>query len=1107
MSYLNESHIEEADIAFFTTKLGYRHLDGWQKKLLGRDSLKEVVFKDRLQSALARLNPDLPSMCLEHAVLELSRSRVSLPPVVANQQIYELIRGGVPVTYGNEELREVQDYVQVIDFNNPKNNDFLVVSQLSIEYQNISGITRRPDLLLYVNGLPLVMLELKNATVKVKTGYDDNLRRYKENIPQLFCYNLFVAISNGIQTRVGSFNAPWEHFFSWAKLEDNSVNPNQDGLPALENTSREKQNRLSLQVFCRGLCHKNNLLDYLENFVLFHRSKVKIIAKNHQYLGVNNTVKALEQRQGNQGKLGVFWHTQGSGKSYSMIFFTRKVQRKVVGNWSFLIVTDRNDLDDQIFRNFLETDTISLPTGEKADKNSFRAKGSGSRKQLQEALRSNKSFYFSTIFNFGIKKGLSFPCLSTRDDWIVIVDEAHRSQYKALGENMRIGLPNAQYIAFTGTPLLRSKLTRDWFGPYVSEYNFAQSIEDGATVPIYYKKSVPRVEQVNEDLVGDAAQILEDENLSEEQQQKLDREYSTLLQVVRRDDRLEEIARHIVQHFPYRLDADDDQGRKKPMKAMVISIDKITAVRMYEKVQYHLKEEIKNLRRKVAGEGDPEKKERFSRAMGFMEETRMAVVISLEGSEKEENKKFAVQGLDITPHRKLMEYPDEDGRNIEDYFKDPNNTYRIVFVTAMWLTGFDAPTASTLYLDKPMRNHTLMQTIARVNRVYEGKKNGLVIDYFGVFRNLKKALAAYAEGSKGKDQDGDGLDEFPVKEFEDLLQLLEEAIAGAKQYCSKLGADIDVILSLGEKGFREVELFNDYADIILGKNEYRDQLGLYVNTISALYDSAKPEIYEHPEIKRNRDVLEYLRKVVDRNVDQDEQVARAREKLDNLLDSSVLGRGDLQHSQDNRGHYVVSNGSLIDLGRLNFEQLRQEFKQKKHKNIEFADLSQFMQIKLRQMMRENETRGSFLERFEKIIDKYNSGSISIEEAYEQLTREAENLSDEQNRAAREGMSEEELELFDLLKKEKMTRAEKQKVKLAAKTLLKKLKDGKDTVLIRAWYKHQESQEKVRREIQIVLDDNLPDSYDRGLFSEKTDVIFQHFYTQAEQGSASAAFAL
>ena len=1099
MGFLNESHIEEADIAFFTSSLNYQHLDGWQKKLLGRESLKDVVLKDRLLQALEKLNPELPSKCLEHAVLELTRSRVSMSPVMANKTIYELIRGGVPVTYADEEMREVQDYVRIIDFENPDENDFLVVSQLSIEYLATTDITRRPDLLLYVNGLPLVMLELKNATVKIKSGYDDNLQRYKENIPQLFWFNLFVAISNGIETRVGSFNAPWEHFFPWAKLEDSSANSEQEGLLAIEASSRTNNNRLSLQIFCEGLCNKITLLDYFDNFVLYHLNKAKIIAKNHQFLGANNAVKALLEREENQGKLGVFWHTQGSGKSYSMIFFTRKVNRTMIGDWSFLIVTDRNDLDDQIFRNFLETETLSLQKGEKVDKNPFRAKGKGSRKQLQDALKSNKSYYFSTIFNFGIKKGLAYPQVSSRNNWIVIVDEAHRSQYKALGENMRIALPNAQYIAFTGTPLLRSSLTKDWFGSYVSEYNFAESIEDGATVPIFYKKSVPRVEQVNENLVGEAAQILENENLSEEQQQKLDREYSTLLQVVRRDDRLEEIAKHIVQHFPYRLDVDDDDGNRKPMKAMVISIDKFTAVKMYEKVDYHLKEEIKSLRRLVAKESDPEKKERYLRAIAFMDETRMAVVISLEGSEKEEQKKFAKQGIDIVPHRKLLEYPDEDGRNIEDYFKDPNNTYRIVFVTAMWLTGFDAPTVSTLYLDKPMQNHTLMQTIARANRVYEGKKNGIVIDYFGVFRNLKKALAAYAEGTKGKKDDGDGLDEFPVKEFEVLLKLLEEAIAEAKKFCQSIGADIDVILEIGEKGFKEVELFNDYANTILEKKEYRNQLGLYVNTISSLYDSAKPEVYGFPNIKKLRDVFEYLRKIVDRNVDQDEQVERAKEQLDVLLDSSVLGAGDLLKTNEPKGKYTFSNGSFVDLGMLNFELLRKEFKEKKHKNIEFEDLSQYMQIKLRQMMKENKTRGSLFERFEKIIDEYNSGSVSIEEAYGELTVLAENSSEEKKRAAKEGMTEEELEIFDLLKKDKLTKKEKVKVKLAAQCLLKKLKYAQDTVLIQAWHKKLRSQERVRREIQLVLNANLPDSYDRDLFSQKTDVVFQHLYNQAELG--------
>jgi type I restriction enzyme R subunit len=773
-----------------------------------------------------------------------------------------------------------------------------------------------------------------------------------------------------------------------------------------------------------------------------------------------------------------------------MIFFTRKVHRKVTGNWSFLIVTDRKDLDDQIFRNFLETKTITLGPGDKPEKNPYRAVGKKSRKQLADALQSNKSFLFSTIFNFGIEKGRTYPQLTDRDDWVVIVDEAHRTQYKDLGENMRIALRNAQFIAFTGTPLLKDEQTKDWFGPYISEYDFAQSIEDGATVPLYYKKSVPRVEQVNENLVGEAAKILEDENLSDEQKEKLDREYSTLLQVVKRDDRLNEIAQHIVRHFPYRLDVEDDEGNRKPMKAMVIAIDKFTAVRMYDKVQQYMKEEVRELRKKAARTSDPELKARYQRAIDFMNETRMSAVISQEGTDAEEKEKFEKEGLDITPHRRLMDYPDDDGRNIEDYFKDPNDTYRIVFVTAMWLTGFDAPAVSTLYLDKPLQNHTLMQAIARANRVIEGKKNGLVVDYFGVFRNLKKALADYAQGSRGKKT---GEEEFPVKEFDELLLLLQEAIADAKAYCKGLDADIDEILMLGERGFKEVELFDAYADKLLAKDDYRKQLGLYVNTIVSLYDSAKPEIYDHMEIKKNRDVLEYLRKVVDRQVDQDEAIEQAKTKIDELLDSSVVAKGDLREAKE---RYRIEDARQGDLSKLDFDRLRAEFPQKKHKNIQFADLRELMEIKLKQMMAQNKTRGSFLERFQKVIDDYNTGSISIEEAYNELLKQTKDLSEEQQRAVRNDMSEQELELFDLLKKEKLTKQEEKEVKLAAKSLLKKLLDAKEKILVQEWHKDKQTQEIVRQQIREILNLQLPTSYERDIFTRKIDVVYQHFYEQA-----------
>ncbi|TRX33726.1 type I restriction endonuclease subunit R [Flavobacterium sp. ZT3R18] len=1097
MAYLNESHIEEADINFFVEKLGYTHINAWEKQLIGRHSLKEVVLRDRLKTNLINLNQHLPELCIDHAVSEITKSRATLTPVIANKEVYDLIKNGVQVDYINEHGREENDYVKVIDFSPENGNDFLLVSQLSIEYQETQNITRRPDLILYVNGLPLVMIELKNATEKVKAGYDKNLKDYQRDIPQLFWFNLFVCISNGIQTRVGSFNSPWGHFFSWLKLTDTAITHEQPTKEEIEEESERTGEHLSLKIFGEGLCQKEALIDYFENFVLYHKNKVKIIAKNHQYLGVNNALVALQYKKTNKGKLGIFWHTQGSGKSYSMIFFSRKIQRKVIGNWSFLIITDRKDLDGQIYRNFLETDTIVETKDQK--ENYFRP---ANKEKLAAYLQSNRAYVFSLIFKFGIESGKTFKQLTDRNDWIVIVDEAHRTQYKGLAENMRIGLPNAQYIAFTGTPLLKSELTKDWFGKYISEYNFAQSIEDEATVPLYYRKSVPKVEQVNPDLVGEAAAILEDENLTEEQRKKLDREYSTLLNVVRRDDRLEEIAKHIVKHFPSRLDVIDDEKRRRPMKAMVISIDKFTAVKMYDKVQYHLKEEIKELRKKIVIETNPEIKTRYEKAIVFMNETKMAVVISQEGSDKEEEEKFHKEGLDIRLHRKLMDSPDDDGRNIEDYFKDPNNTYRIVFVTAMWMTGFDAPSVSTLYLDKPLQNHTLMQTIARANRVIEGKKNGLVIDYFGVFRNLKMALAAYAEGTKGKANDGHDEEEYPVKEFEELIALLNEGIAEAKVYCKNLGADIDHILNLGEKGFKEIELFQEYANIILGKDEFRKQLGLFVNTIASLYDSAKPEVYDFPVIKRHRDVFLYLRAVVDRNVDQDEAVERAKKKIDALLDSSILGKGDLQDPSEK---YSIDSSKQIDLSKLNFALLRDEFPEKKHKNIQFADLRELLEIKLKQMMAQNKTRGSFLESFQKVIDDYNSGSLSIEQAYEDLLKLAEESNEEQQRAAKNEMTEEEQELFDLLKKDKLTKDEEKSVKLAAKTLLEKLYDAKNKILIQEWHKEKATQEKVRWEIQMVLGNLLPEtSYDRMIFSQKVDVAFRHFYELAQIGRGFAA---
>lgn len=415
--------------------------------------------------------------------------------------------------------------------------------------------------------------------------------------------------------------------------------------------------------------------------------------------------------------------------------------------------------------------------------------------------------------------------LSERDDIIVVVDEAHRTQYKDLAENMRKGLPNAQYIAFTGTPLLGAKrLTNQWFGDYVSEYNFSDSIEDNATVPLYYVKRVPEVSLVNEDLFSDDfLEILEDENLTEEEQKRLENHYAKELEVIKRDDRLDTIAKYIVKHFP---------NRGFRGKGMVVSVDKFTAVKMYDKVQRYWHDEIKELNKTISQTRDDLERKRLKDTVDYMNSVEMAVVISTEGTEEEE-KKFQKEGLTIKPHVQRMSAIDENGKDIEDNFKDPKHPLQLVFVCAMWLTGFDAPSISTLYLDKPMKGHTLMQTIARANRVFENKECGLIIDHINVFKHLKRALADYASN--------DNID-MPVKNIDDLFGKLNESIDMTCAFCKSHNAELKDIVDEDEV-FRNIEKFETYANSIVSNDEVKNEFQVLANTLENIYESLKPEIF------------------------------------------------------------------------------------------------------------------------------------------------------------------------------------------------------------------------------------------------------------------------
>ena len=1026
----------------------------------GRSDKREVVFRNRLKTAAANLNPELPETAIEDAVDQVCDRRQAMASIVANRELDSLIRDGVRVEFTDSKGRNRKERVKLIDFDQPDKNHFLAVTQLWIQSTGAAAKAayRRPDILLYINGLPLVFIELKNSNVKLRTAYDDNLINYKADIPQLFLTNAFCVFSNGIETRLGSLSAEWEHFFHWLRPDDEKEKIRRDQIRE-EGTSAER--------FLQGLCVKTKLLDYVENFVIYHKGSQKIIAQNHQFIGVNKGFDKFLRRDEFGGKLGVFWHTQGSGKSFSMIFYARKIIRKVTGNYSFVVVTDRDDLDRQIYRNFLNTETVK-----KAD-----AAQPKDSEQMRAFLGQNKKLVFTLIQKFRWPKGKRYPVLSERDDIIVIVDEAHRTQYKSLAENMRAGLPNAQYLAFTGTPLLGSeRKTNDWFGDYVSEYNFSQSMDDGATVPLFYKKRVPEVLNQNEDLSDEFYEILEDESLDEAQQEKLERQFATELHVIKRDDRLETVARDLVYHFP---------RRGYLGKGMVISVDKFTAVRMCDKVQRLWKQEIKALRGEIKHTKKEIHKARLQKQLEWMRKVKMAVVVSAENGEEE---KFSAQGLDIGPHRKRMEQLDAHGHDLEYNFKDPDHPLQLVFVCAMWLTGFDAPTVSTLYLDKPQKDHTLMQTIARANRVSSHRVNGVekmngeIVDYYGVIGRLRKAIKDYGQG-------GD-LDEAPVRDKDELFALLSDAIEQARAFCAERGISVDAALSSNDV-FKQVSLFKEWADTLLSKDEWRQSFKVFENTITALYEACKPEILGDPVVRKVA-LFQYLRGVID-SVIQQQDIDTATKKINELLDESlVVNDENFNKIKDEPDSWKIEQkGKEWDLSKIDFDKLKEEFKQVEYKNIEIADLRAFLEAKLREMLNRNRTRRDFAERLQEIIDNYNAGSNSADRDFTELVEFAASLKEEEDRHIREGLTEDELEIYDLLCNDNMSKAEEKKVRMAAKALLKRLTEEKPKVLVQDWYKDSQTRLAVRDEVGAVLDEYLPEeSYGKDLFIQKRDRIFE-----------------
>jgi type I restriction enzyme R subunit len=1001
---------------------------------LGRETTEQVVLEQRLRAAIEKLNPGLSPIALELALDEFTKDRSTLSPVRANQEVHKLLKDGIRVPIRREDEEEESiEAVRVIDWNEPGNNDFFLASQfwISGDYGK-----KRADLIGFVNGIPLVFIELKASHKALVNAYNFNLSDYRTTIPQVLWYNAVIILSNGSQSKIGSTTAGWEHFGEWKKINDEG----EEGI-------------VSLETMIRGVCEPSRLLDLAENFAIYSEAKgglQKLIAKNHQFLGVNNAIAAVEKIRANQGKLGVFWHTQGAGKSYSMVFFSQKVLRKLPGNWTFLIVTDRDDLDGQIYRNFALTGAVI------EEESRVRAQSAEHLKQLLNS--EDHRYLFTLIQKFRTEGGAEYPKLSDRSDIIVITDEAHRSQYDVFALNMRNALPNAAFIGFTGTPLMAGEeRTKQVFGDYVSIYNFKQSIDDGNTVPLYYENRIPELQLTNPNLTEGMADIIESADLDEDQQAKLEREFAREYQLITREDRLEKIAEDLVAHYT---------GRGVLAKAMIISIDKATAVRMYDKVQARWKAALAKVRREFLA-ADPADKPDLEKRLRFLEETDMAVVVSQSQNEIEEFKK---KGLDIAKHRKRMVKED-----LEKKFKDADHPLRIVFLCAMWMTGFDVPSCSTIYLDKPMRNHTLMQTIARANRVWRDKQNGLIVDYVGIFRDLQKALAIY-----GTAQGGTKAGETPIKDKAELVKQLREAVGAATDFCMEHGVDPAKIRDA--KGFEREKLKEDAVAAIVVNDETRRRYMNLEGNVEKLFKSLLPDSAAN-EFGPIRKVLSVIAEKI-RSEIPPADISGVMDEVAQLLDDSIAAEG-----------YVIrapaSATNLIDLSLIDFAALRKQF-EKGRKTIEVQKLRGKVAQKLTQMVRMNPTRMDFLEEFQKMIDEYNSGAANIETFFANLMAFTKKLSEEEKRGISERLTEEELVVFDLLTKPdmKLTNAEERQVKRVAKALLEKLKSEK---LVLDWKKRQTTRAAVLITIQQVLDDGLPRTYTPKLYEQKCAVLYQHVF--------------
>jgi len=1056
MIYLNEDTlVQKTTTDYLKSSLGWESVYAYNQEtfgpdsLLGRNSDRDVVLTRYIRQALKEFNPGLPDTAYDETVRQVVDYSQSQSMLSSNFDKYKLFKDGVLVSFQGKDGEIKKERLKIFDFTEAANNHFLAVREL---WAQGDLYRRRIDIAGFVNGIPLLFVECKNIHKDLKQAYQRNFADYKDTIPHLFHHNAIIMLANGEKAKIGTITAGYKHFHEWKRL------------------SESDHGVVDMETLLKGVCCQKNFMDIFENFIVYDDSsgkQIKVLAKNHQYLGVNQVIKALNDPHRVKGKLGVFWHTQGAGKSYSMVFFTTKVHRKIGGNYTFLICTDRDDLDTQIYKTFAGCGV--------ADNDKTPCRPSSGR-HLAELMSQQKAYVFTTIqkFNQEVDPDEGY---TRRDDIIVITDEAHRTQYGTLALNMRNALPKANFIGFTGTPLFKNdQITMQVFGEYVSTYDFQRSVEDKSTVPLYYDSRGDTLGVATNDINERIAEKLEEIEINDiDVSQRLERELKRDYHIITAEKRLNQIAEDFVQHYTTSWEAG---------KAMFVCIDKLTCVRMYELIRQYWdqkSEEIRESWEMAAGE----EKDCLSNQLIWMKETKMAVIVSEEQGEVE---KFRKWGFDIMPHRRLIkngfELSDGTRIDVDSAFKKEEHPFRIAIICAMWLTGFDVPSLANLYLDKPLKAHTLMQAIARANRVNGDKNNGLIIDYCGILKNLRKALATFTgTGDTGR-TGGLGPGELdPTRTKEELLEALKQAVDLVSDFLSERKAPLDAIVNTS--GFKRNKAIVAAKEAVNENDETRKKFEVMCREVFIKFKACLTipgvNAYHH-----QYNSINIIYKSLQKDRDQAD-ISDIIKQLHEIIDESITVISD-KAKEPNKSY---------DISKIDFNRLRAEFEHAKTKNTTVQSLKSVIEKKLEQLIQRNPLRTDFQEHYENIIDEYNKEKDrqNIEATFEALLKFVQELDEEESRAVREGLDEETLAIYDLLVKSDLKPQEIQKIKKVAKELLKTLKEK-----MKPLYKWQDK-EPTRDAVKVLIrnflwDDKigLPvDRYNQSDVDKKTEAVFYHVF--------------